>query len=316
MGHVVISGKELQQQKAIHGPKLLEAKVGGTATGELNFTVEYVPPSFDGKLEIEILNAQSLPNSDTFGKSDPFTIICLDNEEIFRTKTIENNLNPEWNEKFVCLISGNKSMVYITVWDEDVGSDDLLGTCSFHVKELVQQKTMNGVFELKKKNGQPGGQIHLSLKYTPPQLDGSITLKIKNAVGLANKDVNLFGRGFSDPYAIASLDGATVGKTKVIQDNLNPVWNEEFTFDVVPKNKNLQIHLFDDDLGDDKSLGFVRISAQEIIVRKSIEEELILRGDQSDLSITGKLAISLVYTPKPGVNESATIQQAARLLQQ
>merc|ERR1712169_94793 len=121
--------------KSINGPKPLEAKVGGASTGEVHFTVEYIPPSFDGKLTITVNNADGLPNSDLFGKSDPFAVVSLDNIELVRTQTQKNNANPVWNEEFVRLVAGPHSMIYITVWDEDVGSDDLLGSVEFRAKQ-------------------------------------------------------------------------------------------------------------------------------------------------------------------------------------
>ena len=53
---------------------------------------------------------------------------------------------------------------------------------------------------------------------------------------LANKDVGLLQGDVSDPYVVAYLrnaSGKTLHKkqTKVVKDNLNPVWNREM-FDI------------------------------------------------------------------------------------
>ncbi|XP_065367811.1 protein kinase C, eye isozyme-like [Calliphora vicina] len=80
------------------------------------------------------------------------------------------------------------------------------------------------------------------------ELKGStIKVEIKEAANLIPMDTN----GLSDPYVAVQLhpdrSGKTKKKTKTIQKNLNPVFNETFTFDLTPpdREKRLLIEVWD-----------------------------------------------------------------------
>lgn len=70
---------------------------------------------------------------------------------------------------------------------------------------------------------------------------------------LKNADIGLFGKGKSDPYV--KISGLGMPKsTKVINNDLNPVWNETFDFmiDEINLNPTLLFEVYDkDDLNDD-----------------------------------------------------------------
>ncbi|OVA01061.1 C2 calcium-dependent membrane targeting [Macleaya cordata] len=68
----------------------------------------------------------------------------------------------------------------------------------------------------------------------------------------------------SDPYVVIKL-GNQVAKTKVINNCLNPVWNEELTFCVTEPIGALNLEVFDKDTfkADDK-MGTAHLSLQQI----------------------------------------------------
>lgn len=55
--------------------------------------------------------------------------------------------------------------------------------------------------------------------------------------------------GKSDPYVKLKVNGQTK-KSKVVKKNLNPHWDEEFTFDVQPQagSDEVSIEVFDHDM--------------------------------------------------------------------
>lgn len=66
--------------------------------------------------------------------------------ETFRTKTIDNNRNPQWNETHGFLLSDHDQVVSVEVSNKDTAtSDDALGKASVTVKDLLLS---NGVVEL------------------------------------------------------------------------------------------------------------------------------------------------------------------------
>ncbi|KAH8298574.1 hypothetical protein KR044_012149 [Drosophila immigrans] len=75
----------------------------------------------------------------------------------------------------------------------------------------------------------------------------NLKVDIKEAANLIPMDTN----GFSDPYVAVQMhpdrSGRTKKKTKTIQKNLNPVFNETFTFELQPqdRDKRLLIEIWD-----------------------------------------------------------------------
>jgi len=99
------------------------------------------PKTLAGKLTISVQSAKDLKNADLIGKSDPFVRLYIASEgkqlAAFKTKTIDNNLNPKWKEKFHYLIPAGTSLqsliVTFVVFDEDPGEDEFLGQVVMNV---------------------------------------------------------------------------------------------------------------------------------------------------------------------------------------
>eukprot|EP00741_Cyanophora_paradoxa_P011648 tig00020563_g11254.t1 len=51
-------------------------------------------------------------------------------------------------------------------------------------------------------------------------------IRVVKAKNLANADAGLYAGNLTDAYVRLQLGKAELGKTKAIQNNLNPVWNE------------------------------------------------------------------------------------------
>lgn len=64
--------------------------------------------------------------------------------------------------------------------------------------------------------------------------EGKLTLTVVKANGLKNKE--LIGK--SDPYAVVYIRPVFKVKTKTIEDNLNPVWDQ--TFELIAEDKETQ----------------------------------------------------------------------------
>jgi hypothetical protein len=94
------------------------------------------PPPL-GMLEITILKAEGLPNSDLIGKSDPYCEVSIREGRVVRTRTIDNNLNPTWDQTFSLLVDdpGSQSLTLV-VKDDDLGfEDDVLGAVELPLDE-------------------------------------------------------------------------------------------------------------------------------------------------------------------------------------
>jgi Ca2+-dependent lipid-binding protein len=60
------------------------------------------------------------------------------------------------------------------------------------------------------------------------KLQGKLTVQVIKATNL--KNLEMYGK--SDPYVRLYVRVLFKEKTRVIDNNLNPVWNEQFEFDV------------------------------------------------------------------------------------
>ncbi|CAD6188572.1 unnamed protein product [Caenorhabditis auriculariae] len=111
-----------------------------------------------------------------------------------------------------------------------------------------------------------------------PEPDGVIRLKIIEARNLENRDISFIKKGKSDPYCDIQI-GSQFLKTRTIDNDLNPIWNEHFEAVVDQANgQKLRIELFDEDQGKDEELGRLAIDLNSIQARGSIDKWYPLEG--------------------------------------
>jgi len=126
-------------------------------------------------LEITVHRATDLVNNDTFSKSDPYVKLRYKKVE-FRSKTISNNLNPEWN--FSCsfdILNEEEKYIHINVYDDDFGTDNIQGCYSLPLELALNQLTQEGQwFSL---IGCESGMIFVSGKFTKIKMEDKSTEK-------------------------------------------------------------------------------------------------------------------------------------------
>jgi Ca2+-dependent lipid-binding protein len=81
------------------------------------------------------------------------------------------------------------------------------------------------------------------------------------------KNVAGFGKGTSDPYAIATFGETQLGKTEVVKNNLNPNWITRFTADYTKElEQALTVQIFDEvSKGKQKPMGSATFELGDII---------------------------------------------------
>merc|ERR1719419_1415967 len=93
----------------------------------------------EGKLIFTLHSANNLENKDWVGKSDPYGVISL-GQLVYKTKTISNSLNPDFNEEIVFELNElSPSNLIIELFDEDITRDDCLGVASIDVLPIKRQ---------------------------------------------------------------------------------------------------------------------------------------------------------------------------------
>ena len=94
-------------------------------------------------LKVEVVRATDIKKADTFGKSDAYCTIVVDDETVDRTETIMKSLDPEWNQIFKIRImeedyEKEEFGLRFELFDYDaIGKDDFLGMYELKRKDFV-----------------------------------------------------------------------------------------------------------------------------------------------------------------------------------
>ncbi|CAN6295758.1 unnamed protein product [Urochloa humidicola] len=127
---------------------------------------------------------------------------------------------------------------------------------------------------------------------------GKLTVTVVRAESLKNKE--LIGK--SDPYVVLFIRPMFREKTSVIDDNLNPQWNE--TFELIAEDKETQhliLEVFDEDkMKQDKRLGIAKLPLSDLGMETVQEVNLQLLSSLDTTKVKDKkdrgvLTIKVVY---------------------
>ncbi|KAE8670747.1 Calcium-dependent lipid-binding family protein isoform 2 [Hibiscus syriacus] len=95
-----------------------------------------------GILEVLLVNAKGLEDSDFLGDMDPYVIIEYKGQEHKSRVARGGGSSPSWNEKFTFKVeypgSGDGYKVVLKIMDKDTfSSDDYVGQATIYVKDLL-----------------------------------------------------------------------------------------------------------------------------------------------------------------------------------
>ncbi|XP_054283657.1 synaptotagmin-5 isoform X2 [Macrosteles quadrilineatus] len=143
------------------------------------------------------------------------------------------------------------------------------------------------------------GSVHLTLTYDPAA--GILTIRLNEAHDLQARDFS----GTADPYAKIRLlpDRTNVWQTRIHKRTLNPVFDEDFVFEVRPAalgRRTLEIILYDfDAYSRHHSIGGVKLPLANIDLsdKVSLWKGLGPCSEQDSKAELGELMVSLAYLP-------------------
>merc|ERR1712025_749506 len=125
-------GKREEEDEDLKLKETEEIKLGSeTGAGSISELEDTLKAD---KIELKIHKARDLEKKGMFGKVDAYVQIKI-NDQTFKTETIKNNQNPEWNYVNSITFKNPSDIMEITVFDEDIGRDDFLGTLVLNVQE-------------------------------------------------------------------------------------------------------------------------------------------------------------------------------------
>ncbi|KAF3325882.1 synaptotagmin-5-like protein [Carex littledalei] len=294
-----------------------------------------------GILDVKLVQARDLKNKDLVGKSDPFALVYIRplRNTTRKSKTINNDLNPIWNESYEFIVE-DPSTQFVTVKvfdDEGIQSSELIGCARVSLSQLEPGKVKIVWLDLLKdldvqRDVKPRGQVHLELLYFPYNVPGivnpfahkfaltalekalktdtddtgaSAIEKRKNVIMRGVLSVTVISAedlppmdvmGRTDPYVVIYLKKqGTKLKTRVVNDTLEPIWNQ--TFDLVVEDglhDLLIFEVYDHDTFGKDYIGRCIMTLTRVIMEREFRDTFPLEGAKS-----GKLNLLLKWTAQP-----------------
>ncbi|ELK00904.1 Myoferlin [Pteropus alecto] len=126
-------------------------------------------------LRVIVESASNIPKT-KFGKPDPIVSVIFKDEKK-KTKKVDNELNPVWNEILEFDLRGVpldfSSSLGIVVKDfETIGQNKLIGTATVSLKELIGDQSRSLPYKLisllNERGQETGATIDLMIGYDPP----------------------------------------------------------------------------------------------------------------------------------------------------
>ncbi|KAH9600945.1 C2 domain [Trypanosoma melophagium] len=91
-----------------------------------------------GKLQVCICGARNLHDSQVISLPDPYCRIRL-GDKSYKTKIIDNTLNPVWNETFRFQVADENSVqLCVELWNKNIIVDDIMGSYNLSLSNLTR----------------------------------------------------------------------------------------------------------------------------------------------------------------------------------
>jgi Ca2+-dependent lipid-binding protein len=259
-------------------------------------------------LKVEVRSAKDLRDADLVGgKSDPYAVVSFSNDHAYprklKTHFLNNCTNPVWNSTMYFLVHDECKSFKVEVFDKDLLSDSSLGYVNLLRKDEDDRSKLAGDWFYLEKG--KGGTIEIftqeialkeGLGEALAQRRGCLEdfLRSKEREDLALLEVRVHGAkglksGFidkSDPYVRFDFSKDPCGdkvepkklRSRTIDNNPNPVWEEVFHFLVPYELRSFKIEVMDEDTVSDDSLGhsnvvIARMGEQRVHSRLAVSKK-------------------------------------------
>lgn len=224
------------------------------------------------KVEISLF-ATKLKNVAGFGKgkSDPYAVVTLGDNNLGRTEVYKNSLNPMWKTRFVTEYTRELELTLsVDIFDEiGKGKDKPMGSAKFELGDVFQSSGHIKAMPVK-----PSGELFVRVQELAAFDRGSLQLQVRG-IQLAN--VEMFSK--SDPFfeiqTARSLPNGSnfwqpIYRSETIKNNLQPKWNAcEVSIESLCAgnlDRPLQIQVFDwEKSGKHQSIGMLRTNVKGLL---------------------------------------------------
>ncbi|KAG6005516.1 hypothetical protein E4U54_000324 [Claviceps lovelessii] len=237
-----------------------------------------------GVLALTLHGAQGLKNSDNFGGTvDPYASISFSRrQELARTKTIDDNANPRWNETHYLIVTSFSDTLDIQVFDKnEFRKSKELGVATFRLEELEELHVRENERLEVIGDGKARGVVSCDLRFFPvleseTLPDGKVEPPPDSNQGILRFTVeqakDLDGTkslvGLLNPYAVMFLNGKKVHQTKILKRTNNPIWDNGSKEILITDRRKAKLGVtIKDDRGliTDPDLGKYQIKLDEML---------------------------------------------------
>lgn len=291
------------------------------------FPVQTPKPSADGSemilvesnsgiLAISLAQAKDIART---GKTKSMCHVLLNGRVVHATKKM-SGANPAFGADVDIFITDLEA-AQITV--EVISDGSVIGSYSVPASRLIKDTTSK-VDWVSLKGGEGTGKLKMTGIWKPILMGDDLNPSVhKPAFGvlriqlLGGRDLrNVEIGGSSDPYVVITGDkGVSRGQTKVIDSNLNPVWNEIHYVSVNSMKQTFEFETFDyQKVTKDRTLGKTEFLVSEIVeeladkagyvARPAIDRWAPLR--QKDGSTKGDIHYIISFHPSMRLAQEAT----------
>ena len=118
-------------------------------------------------------------------------------------------------------------------------------------------------------------------------------LEVTIAEGRKLKDEDLVGQ--NDAYVEVYVDKKYRQKTTTVANSNNPVWNQQFTFNIQKGDDDIHFHVYDDDVGDRDAIGSCKVKLKNVFDDGRFDEWVKLPA-KFGLSSHGEIHIIMRFT--------------------
>ncbi|XP_061534272.1 multiple C2 and transmembrane domain-containing protein 2 isoform X2 [Phycodurus eques] len=116
-----------------------------------------------------------------------------------------------------------------------------------------------------------------------------LCISLKHGQNLVIRDK----RGTSDPYVKFKLEGKQFYKSKVVYKNLNPRWNEFFSYPLRDREHIVDVRVYDKNRTSDEFMGSSTIPLKNLELYKTYEMELTLSDPKSKEDDMGVISVDV-----------------------
>jgi len=224
-----------------------------------------------GILRVNLYNMKDLEKKKG-SRCNPYATVEVNHERLIETDVKKKTNNPVFSiSKDIFVKNINTASLNLTVRDKNnIGTDSILGTLRFKVKPTMKYLLENPTNDWLELQDSQKGRVRFGFDWFPARMDeenenspaiGICRIDLMNANNLKNTET----LGKSDPYTRITISGRKVGQTRIINGNLNPIWNETYYTIVQSRNDRVKFEMFDfNNINNDKKLGSVEYYIKDI----------------------------------------------------